>query len=84
MANVFLRLEGRWFTPALEGGARDGVMRAQVLARLPVEETPLTRSACATAEAVLLTNSWIGVAPARELDGRKLALPAEYTELGAL
>lgn len=84
MANVFLRREGGWFTPALECGARDGVMRAQVLARLPVQETRLTRAACAAAEAVLLTNSWIGVAPARELDGRKLALPAEYTDLSAL
>ena len=84
MSNAFLRIEGRWYTPALECGARDGVMRAEVLARLPVEEGRVSREMVARADGALLTSSWIGVVTVRELDGRPLQIPAECEPLSAL
>lgn len=65
-ANLFWVQEGRLFTPALECGVLAGTMRARVLAaagRLGVEaaEVRAPAEALASAEAVFLTNSLIGV-----------------------
>jgi branched-subunit amino acid aminotransferase/4-amino-4-deoxychorismate lyase len=72
MANVFLRIEGRWTTPALEAGARDGTVRAWVLKEMMVSEEILDTDSLRRCSAALLTNSRIGIRAVAELDGRPL------------
>jgi len=72
MANVFLRIDGRWMTPALETGARDGAVRAWVLGKMAVSEEILDAEALQRCSAAFLTNSRIGIRPIAELDGRPL------------
>jgi len=72
MANVFLRIDGRWMTPALETGARDGAVRAWVLGQMEVSEEILDAEALQRCSAAFLTNSRIGIRPIAELDGRPL------------
>ena len=72
MANVFLRLEGRWHTPARAAGARDGAVRAWALARCGAEETLLDNAALAECSSAFLTNSRMGIRSVAELDGHPL------------
>jgi len=76
-ANLFWIKEGRLFTPSLDCGVLDGVMRRQVLLvagefGLSPREGNFPPSALTEAEAVFLTNSLIGVRPVSSLDGRDL------------
>ena len=73
MANVFLQIDGKWITPALETGARDGAVRSWVLSHFGVEEGILESRDVARSSAAFLTNSRIGIRSVRELDGRPLA-----------
>jgi branched-chain amino acid aminotransferase/4-amino-4-deoxychorismate lyase len=73
---------GVLFTPALNCGVLDGVMRAKVLARatevgLTVEETATTRDTLLGVEGLAVTNSLIGVCPVVRLDGDPLPLSSE-------
>ena len=72
MANVFLKIDGAWITPALETGARDGAVRAWVLGCLGASEGILESRDVARCSAAFLTNSRIGIRSVRELDGRPL------------
>ena len=76
-ANLFWIDQGRLFTPALECGVLDGIMRAEVLAAagaMGVEavEVRAAREALDGAEGAFLTNSLIGVRAVSALDGRAL------------
>ena len=73
MANVFLQIDGKWITPALETGARDGAVRSWVLSHFGVEEGILESRDVARCSAAFLTNSRIGIRSVREMDGRPLA-----------
>lgn len=73
MANVFLQIDGKWITPALETGARDGAVRSWVLNRFSADEGILESRDVARCSAAFLTNSRIGIRSVRELDGRPLA-----------
>ena len=74
MANVFLQIDGRWITPALETGARDGVVRAWVLGAMDASEEIFDAEALRSCSAAFLTNSRIGIRPIAELDGRPLEM----------
>ena len=73
MANVFLQIDGKWVTPALETGARDGAVRSWVLSHFIADEGILEIRDVARCSAAFLTNSRIGIRSVRELDGRPLA-----------
>ena len=73
MANVFLQIDGKCITPALETGARDGAVRSWVLSHFGVEEGILESRDVARCSAAFLTNSRIGIRSVREMDGRPLA-----------
>lgn len=75
MANVFLVHEGRVSTPSLACGARAGVIRAWVLHQVPVQERSLFLRDVQSAEEIFLTNSWRGIAPARQIEDRSLPAP---------
>lgn len=62
-SNVFLRLDGRWFTPPVADGALPGVMRAALLAdpRWDARERSLRREDLDRAEAIVVCNALRGV-----------------------
>ena len=72
MANVFLEIDGSWVTPALETGARDGVVRSWVLRNFGADEGILEVRDVARCKAAFLTNSRMGIRAVGELDGRPL------------
>ncbi|MGF1453047.1 MAG: aminotransferase class IV [Opitutales bacterium] len=89
-ANVFLRSNGCWLTPALRPrGPLPGLARARALALLEslrhraVEVASLDSTTIQTADAAFLTNARIGLAPVRSLGGRQLP-KREFEEVQAL
>jgi len=66
-SSVFLRLDGRWWTPPVADGALPGVMRAVMLAdpAWAAAERRLTLADLQRAEAVVVCNALRGVLPAR-------------------
>jgi 4-amino-4-deoxychorismate lyase len=70
VANLFLVEAGRIRTPAVEGGVRSGVLREWVCGEETVEEVRLEERDLWAADEIFLTNSWIGIAPVLELEGR--------------
>lgn len=83
MANVFFWRQGGWQTPALETGARDGVVRAWVLQRESVTESIFLPEDLGSIQACVLTNSRLGVMPVREIEGRLLPESDRARELAA-
>ena len=76
-ANVFWISGGRLFTPALECGVLDGIVRGRVIERardlgVEVAEIAAPADALALSDGVFLTNSLIGVRPVASLDGQAL------------
>ncbi len=59
-------------TPALETGARAGVIREWVMRRLAAAETLLQRTDVEAADEIFLTSSWLGIMPAASVAGREL------------
>lgn len=84
MANLFIIQSDRVLTPALVEGARDGVLRAWVADRIPIEETQIVVEDLETASECFVTNSRIGVFPVAEIDGRKLPSRSAGEWLAAL
>jgi para-aminobenzoate synthetase / 4-amino-4-deoxychorismate lyase len=64
--NVFVQLEGRWFTPPLADGALPGVMRSLLLADAAwgARERRLMRADLDRAQAIVVCNALRGVLPA--------------------
>ena len=76
-ANLFWTRHERLFTPALSCGVLDGIVRRQLIAGarsqgLVVEEVAVGLDALDGAEAIVLTNSLIGVRAVCRLDDRVL------------
>ena len=65
-SNVFVRLDGRWWTPPLSDGALPGVMRGVLLAdpAWDARERSLTRADLARAEGLVVCNALRGALPA--------------------
>jgi para-aminobenzoate synthetase/4-amino-4-deoxychorismate lyase len=64
--NVFVQLDGRWFTPPLADGALPGVMRSMLLADAAwgAGEQRLTRADLDRADAIVVCNALRGALPA--------------------
>ncbi|GGC06445.1 para-aminobenzoate synthase [Oxalicibacterium flavum] len=65
-SSVFVRLDGRWFTPPLQAGLLPGVMRAAVLddPAWQAAERVLTRDDLRRAEEIMVCNALRGTLPA--------------------
>ncbi|NNF03922.1 MAG: aminodeoxychorismate synthase component I [Rhodothermales bacterium] len=59
--NVFLRMEGRWYTPAPTSGLLEGVARAVFMEAVGAVERPLMASDLRSADEIVLTNAVRGV-----------------------
>lgn len=77
MANLFALIDGELLTPPLVFGARDGVLRAWVLQNSSAREEVITLDDLSRATECFLTNSRIGIQPARSIEGREL--PSQST-----
>ncbi|MEO8297038.1 MAG: aminodeoxychorismate synthase component I [Burkholderiales bacterium] len=66
-SNVFVKLDGRWYTPPLHDGVLPGVKRAQVLAdpAWQAAERSLSRDELQRAEGLMVCNALRGLLPAR-------------------
>ncbi|MEX3926013.1 aminodeoxychorismate synthase component I [Paraburkholderia sp. BR10936] len=66
-SNVFVKRDGKWFTPPLASGVLPGVMRGVLLDddAFGAQERVLTRDDVLDAEALMLTNALRGAVPAR-------------------
>jgi para-aminobenzoate synthetase / 4-amino-4-deoxychorismate lyase len=66
-SNVFVKLEGKWWTPPLACGVLPGVMRAVLLddADMAAAERVLTRDDVLKADALVICNALRGALPAR-------------------
>ena len=75
-SNVFVRLDGRWWTPPLSDGALPGVMRGVLLAdpAWDAHERGLTRADLARAQGLVVCNALRGALIA-ELPAELAALP---------
>ena len=87
VANLFWLSEGRLFTPALDCGVLDGIVRRELVVRAHAEGLPVEQAACGldalmSAQAAVLTNSLIGVRAVSWLDGRALESAALALRLG--
>ena len=83
MANVFLKIRGRWCTPCPEDGARRGVVREWAKGAIEVHSQSISRKEIDAASELFLTSSWIGVMPVTSLEGRSLERSAEIEDLRA-
>ena len=65
-SNVFVQLDGHWFTPPANGRLLPGVMRARLLAdpQLAARQRPIHRNELAAASKLLLCNALRGAMPA--------------------
>jgi branched-chain amino acid aminotransferase len=70
-ANLFVLLQGQWFTPPVHDGALPGIARALLIERAGVAERSLTPNDLLQAEAAFLSNS-LGLREILCVDDRKL------------
>jgi len=61
-SNVFVKIHGRWLTPALQDGVLPGVMRSVILRdpQYAASEQTITRAALESAESIMLCNALRG------------------------
>ncbi|WP_116136638.1 aminodeoxychorismate synthase component I [Trinickia diaoshuihuensis] len=66
-SNVFVKLDGRWYTPPLSAGLLPGIMRQVLLedAAMGARERTLTQADLQSAQAVIVCNALRGALPAR-------------------
>ncbi len=68
ITNIFLRKEGKWFTPSIDCGILPGVFRESFKLKLQdIEERKLTISDLESADEVILTNSLRGAVSVDEV-----------------
>ena len=56
---------GEWFTPPVESGLLDGIMRQEILRTRPVRVQKLYRDDLLNADAVYLSNALRGLVPSK-------------------
>jgi branched-chain amino acid aminotransferase len=81
VGNLFVEIDGRWFTPALHGGVLPGVARASILGCLQVVETELSEPDLAQVSRAFISNS-LGLSVVASLQGRALlaSLPHQLAD----
>ena len=84
MANVFFAFGGGLYTPAVNAGARRGVVRAWIKEMTHVEECLLSLDDLKEVDECFLTNSRLGVMPVAEIEGRRLPSRNSGETLAAL
>lgn len=78
-ANIVWLKDGMLFTPALDCGVLDGVIRGALMRAQPVAEVHADLDAVLNADAVYLTNSLMGLRPVVRLEGRSFLPGPNYS-----
>lgn len=76
-SNCFMHLDGAWHTPLLDQAGIEGVMRAEVLARMQASGitqhvSPIPKAAVERMDALFFCNALSGMVPVRQLHDRLL------------
>ncbi|EPG73345.1 para-aminobenzoate synthase, component I family protein [Leptospira fainei serovar Hurstbridge str. BUT 6] len=66
--SIFLRIDGKWFTPSLKSGILPGVYRKKLLNKLYASETDLSLEDLDRADQVILTNAVRGIRRVTRID----------------
>ena len=80
-ANIFFFKDGQLRTPDLSSGLLSGIIRQWVLDHLPVETGIWTLNDLLTADAVLVTNSVIGIRPVTRIGGQICPVSSQALDL---
>lgn len=80
-ANLFLRIDGRWVTPAVHRCGVAGVMRAWCLAALGAVEADLAPADVDASDAFFLCNAVRGILPVHRLGTRRWPADADVAAL---
>lgn len=70
VSNLFFASESRIYTPAVECGLLNGIVRDWILGSFPVEEGEYTLEQLMDADEVFMTNSLMGIMPVRQIRNR--------------
>jgi branched-subunit amino acid aminotransferase/4-amino-4-deoxychorismate lyase len=71
-SNIFIMLHGKLYTPPVEDGALDGIVRKMMIRHHGVVEKNLTPDNLFSNQGIFLSNSVRGVVPVVTLDGKKI------------
>lgn len=74
VANLLLRIDGRWCTPDLASGCLPGIMRALMIQWFQVHERVIDLEDLTQADAIFLLSSLKDVQPVSSLNGRPLEI----------
>jgi len=80
VANVLLKVDGRWLTPNLASGCLPGITRGLVLEWLDVDEAVLTRDDLEKATSIYLLSSLKDAQPVSLLENRALEIDEEIRQ----
>jgi branched-subunit amino acid aminotransferase/4-amino-4-deoxychorismate lyase len=82
-ANLFVRLEDGWATPAADGGLLPGTVRQVMLEKspLPIREQVIPASLVPKVREAFVTNSNVGIVPVTQIDQLTLAIGPETRSL---
>jgi branched-chain amino acid aminotransferase len=83
VGNVFLRIGGRWVTPAEGEGLLPGLARQRLVALLGAQVRPVERQELAGADAAFVCNS-LSCTPVERLEGRTLAGAVDLGRLASI
>jgi branched-subunit amino acid aminotransferase/4-amino-4-deoxychorismate lyase len=84
-ANVFLKIGGRWLTPALDGGFLAGTVREHILKNAPlkIEEAQIPVTNMVQVQEAFVTNSNVGLVPVAQIDETVLPVGEDTKALSA-
>jgi len=83
-SNLFLRVDGSWFTPRLDRGGVAGVMRRVLITALAPRLVRVDTAMLQAADRMLMSNAVRGLQWVSELDGRQLKVTPEGRKLSEL
>ena len=81
VANVMMKVEGRWITPTLSSGCLPGITRAVAIEWFGISEEDLLGSEISTIESMFLLSSLKNLQPVEFLNGRKLDMSEELLQV---
>ncbi|QDQ42741.1 aminotransferase class IV [Methylacidiphilum kamchatkense] len=84
MSNIFFVKKDKVFTPSLQTGCRNGVIRQWVMSQIEVAEEHFGPETLQAADEIFLTNSWIGIKPVVRFESKILKKGKITTELEGL
>ncbi len=81
VANLFLKVAGKWITPPKDSGILPGIIRGLALQCSLVEEDRLLARDLPSVESIFLVNSLKGFQPVESLDDEALEVDGEFSKI---